>query len=192
MNGELASLLTSFILVTLAELGDKTQIAAILLASKFKPFPVFIGGVVGFLVVNLFCFILGCWACTSIPYFWARVGAALLFIVFGLLLLRNGGDKERIDFEAGSSALFTSFALISSMELADKTNLSVLALALNSSFPVMSFVGVVFSAFFMMGLSVTIGSKIRAFMRFKWVFYASSLSFILIGVYILMETFLRI
>ncbi|MCS7364451.1 MAG: TMEM165/GDT1 family protein, partial [archaeon GB-1867-035] len=105
MNGELTSLLTSFILVTLAELGDKTQIATILLASKFKPFPVFIGGVFGFLIVNLLCFVLGCWIGFSIPYFWAKIFAAILFIFFGFLLLRNGGDEWRIDFKAGSSAL---------------------------------------------------------------------------------------
>ena len=187
MSIELAPILTSFIIVTLAELGDKTQIATIMLASRLKSFPVLIGSICGFLIVNAVCFLMGVYAHISIPYFWAKIGAAILFIIFGLLTLKSGRDENKFSLKSSSSALLTAFILVSSMELADKTNLAVLAIGLTGNSPLSAFIGIVISAFLMMSVSVAIGSRLIRTLKLKCFQMISSLSFILLGVYLLLE-----
>ena len=43
----LAALVAAFALIAVAELGDKTQVAAMTLASKYRPIPVFLGSMLG-------------------------------------------------------------------------------------------------------------------------------------------------
>ena len=73
------------------------------------------------------------------------------------------------------------------MELADKTNLAVLAISLESTSPFHAFIGVLLSALLVMSISVAIGAKLIRALRFKWIKLLSSASFIIFGLYLLIE-----
>jgi len=185
---DLPIIVKAFILISLAEFADKTQIAAMLLASKFDWRQVFIGGFIGFMTVNLLCLIAGVCVGSVISIFWAKIMSSLLLILFGLLSIRSEQGLS-INLTSSKSALVTSASIIASMELADKTNLAVVALSIKTPNATSILIGVSLSALLMMFTSSVIGSRISGFMKFKAIKVASSIVFIALGVYILLEAF---
>lgn len=80
--------LSTFGLVFLAELGDKTQLATMLLVAQEKsPYAVFFGSASA-LVVSSFVGVVAGMAITKvIPTNYIQTGAAVAFIVLGVLML---------------------------------------------------------------------------------------------------------
>lgn len=79
---------TTFLLVFIAELGDKTQLATMLLASQNKSiWPVFIGSALALVCSSLLGVFAGSILTKYIPPNLLQTGAAIAFIIIGLLLL---------------------------------------------------------------------------------------------------------
>jgi putative Ca2+/H+ antiporter (TMEM165/GDT1 family) len=75
-------------LVTLSELGDKTQLLAIVLAARFqKPWAVFWGIVVATLANHALAVMGGAWLAAMIPRQWLLAGLGVTFIGFAFWLL---------------------------------------------------------------------------------------------------------
>ena len=78
---------TTFLALFVAELGDKTQLAAISLTSETgKPASVFLGSVFALAVVTLIGVLFGSVLLQVVPEMYLRKAAALLFIVIGILM----------------------------------------------------------------------------------------------------------
>jgi len=78
---------TTFGLIFLAELGDKTQLAALGLTAKSKnPLVVFLSASLALVVATLIGVLIGDALVRFIPEFWLKRGVALLFILVGFLL----------------------------------------------------------------------------------------------------------
>jgi putative Ca2+/H+ antiporter (TMEM165/GDT1 family) len=71
----------------LAELGDKTMLATITLATTNNAFGVWVGSTLGMVAADALAIGVGRIVGTNLPERWIRVGAAGLFVVFGVLLL---------------------------------------------------------------------------------------------------------
>lgn len=71
----------------IAEIGDKTQLATIALAAKFPASPVGIlmGTTTGMVVADGFGIIVGVVLCKRIPERAVKVGAAVIFMLFGIV-----------------------------------------------------------------------------------------------------------
>ena len=81
-------LLTTFGSVFLAELGDKTQLATLCFATGKNTFgPVFIGSSLALVTSSLLACIIGSSLSRVLPVRWVQLGAGLLFIVIGALLV---------------------------------------------------------------------------------------------------------
>jgi putative Ca2+/H+ antiporter (TMEM165/GDT1 family) len=79
---------SSFSLVALMELGDKTQLASISLAAEYNaPILVFIGVMLAFAVLAGFGVMLGMAISRYVPLRYVRIGSGLLFIVFGVTFI---------------------------------------------------------------------------------------------------------
>lgn len=77
-----------FVTIFLAELGDKTQLASILMTSKTnKPLLVFIGTMLAFAVVTVIGVSVGAVITKFLPISFIKVGAAIAFIIIGILIL---------------------------------------------------------------------------------------------------------
>jgi putative Ca2+/H+ antiporter (TMEM165/GDT1 family) len=77
--------LTTFGTIFLAELGDKTQLAAILMTSKTKlPWSVFTGALLAFCIVTLIGVLLGEGLIAIIPENILKKVASLAFIAIGI------------------------------------------------------------------------------------------------------------
>lgn len=80
--------LITFGTIFLAELGDKTQLAAISLVAKSRsPLAVFTGAVIAFAVVTLVGVLFGEMLVKIFPANFIKIGAGALFIIIGILIL---------------------------------------------------------------------------------------------------------
>lgn len=80
--------LTTFGLIFLAEMGDKTQLAAITMAAQTKqPFTVFLGASLALAAVSLIGVVLGSVMANYINAEYLHKAAAIAFIAIGVLML---------------------------------------------------------------------------------------------------------
>ncbi|WKZ17845.1 MAG: TMEM165/GDT1 family protein [Candidatus Jettenia sp. CY-1] len=81
---------STFITIFLAELGDKTQLASILMTGKTnKPVLVFVGTMLAFALVTVISVAVGSVITKFVPLNFIKVGAAIAFIIIGILILLN-------------------------------------------------------------------------------------------------------
>jgi len=86
-------LATTFGLIFLAELGDKTQLAAIAMSAESRsPLAVFSGAVLALALVTLIGVAIGGALTRFIPALYVRRGAGALFILVGALMLISKGS----------------------------------------------------------------------------------------------------
>jgi putative Ca2+/H+ antiporter (TMEM165/GDT1 family) len=80
--------LTTFGVIFLAEMGDKTQLAAMTMAAQSKkPWAVFIGAALALTAVSAIGVVIGGVVGDYVPLIWVKRVAALSFIVIGVLIL---------------------------------------------------------------------------------------------------------
>jgi len=85
---DLRVLLTTFGVIFLAEMGDKTQLAAMTMAAQTKrPWAVFVGATLALAAVSALGIIVGSVIGDYVPLIWVKRVAALSFIVIGGLML---------------------------------------------------------------------------------------------------------
>jgi Ca2+/H+ antiporter, TMEM165/GDT1 family len=79
---------TTFSLILLAELGDKTQLAVLLLAAGDRPvWGVFLGSATALIVTSFLGVLLGTALSHYLPVSYIQKGAGAAFILIGFLLL---------------------------------------------------------------------------------------------------------
>lgn len=84
------------ILFFLAEIGDKTQIATVVLAARYEAtLWVIVGSTIGMLLANVPVILAGQWLLERLPLATARIGASILFVILAVITLgvmfTNGG-----------------------------------------------------------------------------------------------------
>ena len=124
--------LVAFILIMVGELADKSQLLALLLATRYKAWQVLVGIFIATFVVHFFTALAGQFLGAAIPPGVIPWMTGLLFIGFGIWTLR--GDKVE-DSEAEKGGRFgpiiaTSIAFFLA-ELGDKTQIMTLAIAVD-------------------------------------------------------------
>jgi putative Ca2+/H+ antiporter (TMEM165/GDT1 family) len=117
------------ILITLAELGDKTQLLALALACKYKAWQVLIGIFFATLAVHLFSTLLGQAVGNLIPDFWLAVITGVLFIGFGVWTLRGDKDDDEERAPSRFGPILTVGIAFFLAELGDKTQIMTTTIA---------------------------------------------------------------
>ncbi len=83
-------LFTTLGVIFLAEMGDKTQLAAMTMAAESKrPWEVFLGASLALAAVSALGVLVGSVLGSYIPLTWVRRVAALAFILIGILILTD-------------------------------------------------------------------------------------------------------
>jgi Ca2+/H+ antiporter, TMEM165/GDT1 family len=147
----------SLAMIFVAELGDKTQLVSLALATRFNTRVVLSGIFVATLLVHVFSAALGNLAGTLLPTDWVQFVSGLAFIGFGFWTLRG----DCLEDDPGQQCPHRSpFLLVVTVfflaELGDKTMLSTVTLASTGAFvPVWlgSTIGMVISD----GLAIAVG-----------------------------------
>ena len=124
--------LHTFLLVFLAEMADKTQLMMMALTNKYKTRSVIIGMILGVVCISALSVLAGNFIGDIIPIQIIKLGAAVLFIAFGLLNLRPQSEDSHASFEL-RLPLFSIALTFLLAELGDKTQLATVALAADHS-----------------------------------------------------------
>lgn len=81
-------LLTTFGIIFLAEMGDKTQLAAMTMSAQTKrPWAVFLGASLALAAVSALGVVVGSVIGEYVPLEWVKRAAAVAFILIGVLML---------------------------------------------------------------------------------------------------------
>ncbi|MFV9645993.1 MAG: TMEM165/GDT1 family protein [Desulfobacterales bacterium] len=87
---DLKVMLTTFGLVFLAELGDKTQVATFCLsADNDSKISVFFGSAVALVITSLIAVLFGAAFSRFIPYNYIKIGTGVFFIIAGIWFLMS-------------------------------------------------------------------------------------------------------
>jgi len=120
----IADILAPLIAVGLAELGDKTQLSILLLSSKTKKhMHLLLGVILAFLIVDGAAILFGSWIMGLIPITWLKTASGVIFIIFGVLILKQ---KETIAESTlySQNSFLSAFILIFISEWGDKTQIA--------------------------------------------------------------------
>ncbi|SFR48880.1 Putative Ca2+/H+ antiporter, TMEM165/GDT1 family [Marinobacter gudaonensis] len=84
----MGAFMATTVMFFLAEIGDKTQVATVVLAARFtETFWVILGTTVGMLLANIPVIMAGRWLMERMPLAMARIGASLLFVALAIVTL---------------------------------------------------------------------------------------------------------
>ena len=132
--------LVAFILIMVGELADKSQLLALLLATRYKAWQVLVGITIATFVVHFFTTLAGQFLGSAIPAGVIPWMTGILFVGFGIWTLR--GDKvEEGEAEKGARfgpILATTIAFFLA-ELGDKTQIMTLAISIDPGSALLSY-----------------------------------------------------
>jgi putative Ca2+/H+ antiporter (TMEM165/GDT1 family) len=129
--GGLTAAATTFGLIFLAEIGDKSQLVCMALAARHHHRPVLAGAIAAFVVLNILAVVFGAGLAHWVPERILAAIVAVLFAAFGILSLRakEQDDTEEIKERSGHGIFATTFLMIFLAEMGDKTQLAVAGMA---------------------------------------------------------------
>jgi putative Ca2+/H+ antiporter (TMEM165/GDT1 family) len=176
--------------VALGEMGDKTQLLAILLAARFrKPMPIVLGILVATLANHALAGAVGQWVATAIGPDWLRwiIGGSFLAMAVWMLI-PDKIDEGETDAKGLRLGVFgTTLVAFFLAEMGDKTQIATVALAARYD----AFVAVVAGTTLGMMLAnvpaVFLGDQIAKKVSMRLVHGVSALIFAVLGVLTLLN-----
>ena len=192
---DLAVIGIAFGAIFLVELPDKTFVAALVLSTRYRPFAVWVGVGLAFLIQTLIACTVG-GLVTLLPHRIVEIVAGAIFLVGAILLLREApkADSEEAATEeeyaakatspkSGLAAVGASFLVLFAAEWGDLSQLLTISLVGRYHDPVSVFVGAWSALLVVSGLAVVAGRFLLRYMRLSTIHYVgSAVCFLLAGV----------
>jgi putative Ca2+/H+ antiporter (TMEM165/GDT1 family) len=179
----LSLVLSSFALLFVAEMGDKTQLMTMTLAHRYRAGPVIAGVFAAFVLLNLLAVSVGEALFRYIPQRLVLFVAGALFLTFAWRSWcdsRDGDDDEVVDAN-GRNAFFASFTLLFVAELGDKTQLAMVAMAAGTGDLVSVFVGGTLALWAVSLIGVALGGTLLRRVPRYWMHRAAAGLFFVFG-----------
>jgi putative Ca2+/H+ antiporter (TMEM165/GDT1 family) len=174
---DLAVVATAFALIFPVELPDKTFVASLVLATRYRALPVWIGVSAAFLVQCVVAVTAGS-LLSLLPSAVVAAVAGLLFLVGGVVLWRGASHADQDEAEAeaefegravrevtGVRAAATSFGILFLAEWGDLSQLLTAGLAARYDDPVSVFTGSWLALVVVAGLAVLLGKTLLRYVR---------------------------
>ncbi|GAA3764057.1 putative Ca2+/H+ antiporter (TMEM165/GDT1 family) [Spinactinospora alkalitolerans] len=153
--------------IFIAEMGDKTQLVAMSLATRYRALTVVLGITAATLVVHGFSVLIAEVLGMAIPTDWVTLAAGVAFVLFGVWTLRGDEltdkDEERAASRRIRSAFVTVCVVFFVAELGDKTMLATITVGTRYDWlPVWvgSTVGMVLADGIAIALGAALGKKL--------------------------------
>jgi putative Ca2+/H+ antiporter (TMEM165/GDT1 family) len=181
------SLLVSTGVVALAEIGDKTQLLAFILAARFKkPVPIVLGILTATLINHGLAGALGAWITSVVsPHImrWALGLSFLAMAAWTLIPDKIEDEETQVAQRLGIfGATFVTFFLA---EMGDKTQLATVALAAHYAAPIMVIAGTTLGMLIADVPAVFIGNNFAAKIPMRLVHGIAAAIFAAMGVFTL-------
>src|SRR3954447_5299211 len=192
---DLSVVVAAFILVLPVELPDKTLFATLVLATRFKPLPVFTGVGLAFAVQSLIAVLAGS-LLTLLPDAVVSAVVAVLFLVGAVILwrsVRSGAEDEDDIAEAPPHPSFLkaasiSFGVLFAAEWGDLSQLATAGLAARYDDPLSVFIGSWAALLVVAGLAVLLGKKLAEKLPIRLIRIVAAVLFSVFAVIAVIET----
>ncbi len=184
---------STFGLVFLSELPDKTALATMVMATRRRPAAVF-AGVTGAFIFQSFVAVLFGGALNLLPAHWVRLGAGALFLFFAWKLWTQSDEAEEVEGVRGWRAsgfartVGAAFLVIVLAEWGDLSQLTTAALAAKHGRPLTVFLGAVSALASVTAIAVTVGHGLKARFHPGKVRRVAAALFALVGTLILVRS----
>jgi Ca2+/H+ antiporter, TMEM165/GDT1 family len=178
------ALLISTGVVALAEIGDKTQLLAFLLAARFKrPLPIIAGILCATIVNHGLAGALGAWITTAVSPQVLRWILAASFIAMAVWTLIPDKIEEEETRAAGKLGVFgATLVTFFLAEMGDKTQIATVAMAAHYGNPLVVVIGTTLGMLIADVPAVFAGDKLAARIPMKLVHGIAALMFAALGV----------
>lgn len=179
-----ATAMTSFALIAAAEIGDKSQLVCMTLASRHRALPVLLGAIAAFALLNTLAVVFGVAIASWLPDIIVAATVAFLFAAFGIhsLRIQEDEDDEEVKEKSGHSIFFTTFLLITIAEFGDKTQLAVVALS-STAAPLAVWMGSTFALGAISALGVLAGRTVLQKFSLVWLHKISGIIFLVLSAF---------
>lgn len=178
------TLLLSTGVVALAEIGDKTQLLAFILATRFKkPIPIILGILCATIVNHALAGAVGAWITTALSPQALRWILGISFIAMAVWTLipdKVDDDEAPLGRKLGVfGATLVTFFLA---EMGDKTQLATVALAAKSAFPIEVVIGTTLGMMIADVPAVILGKQLGQRVSMKLVHTIAACIFLVLGI----------
>jgi len=184
---------SSFSLLFLAEMGDKSQLIAMTLACRFRPLPVIVGVFSAFLLLNLLAVAVGGALFEWVPQRLVLLAAGVLFLYFAFRSWRDAEkveDDDAVENGFGRGALLTSFLMILLAEFGDKTQLAMVGLAAGTGAPGSVLVGGTLALWAVSLVGILVGGSLLRRISPMWMHRSAALLFLTFGLFAMWDAVL--
>ena len=150
-------LFSTFAVIALAELGDKTQLLTIAFAIRYKPRDVLVSVFAASALLMLLAVFIGRTLYILIPASFVQLTAGALFLLFALWILYS--DEEEENLSTGKTPFLAVFGAFILAEIGDKTQLAAIALTIKYNILFEVWVGATAGMFAANSIGVIAGSR---------------------------------
>lgn len=178
------SVLVSTGVVALAEIGDKTQLLAFILAARFKkPLPIILGILVATLVNHGIAGALGAWITATISPEILRWVLGLSFIGMAIwTLVPDKIEDEETQIAQRLGVFGATLVTFFFAEMGDKTQIATVAMAAHYATPVLVVIGTTLGMLIADVPAVFVGDKLASRIPMKLVHAMAAMIFALLGI----------
>lgn len=173
--------ITAALWVVAAEMGDKTQLLAMAMASKYKVRQVMLGVLIATVLNHALAVALGSYISSLIPMDSIKIVAGIAFLVFGFWTLR--GDK--IDEDENKKKRFGPVVTVGIAffiaEMGDKTQLMTISIAATSINPLFILAGTTTGMLIADGIGILGGAWMSKHVPDKYIKWVAGIIFIFFG-----------
>ncbi|MDG4665976.1 TMEM165/GDT1 family protein [Mycobacterium sp. 236(2023)] len=184
-----AALLLSFAVIFVAELGDKTQLVAMMFALRYRWWVVLSAITVATTAVHVLSVAIGHYLGAALPTHLLGLIAGAMFIFFGLWTLRGDSlsdDEASRAEKATAPAFFVVTSAFILAELGDKTMLATVTLASDNNW-LGVWIGSTLGMVVADGLAILVGAVLGKRLPERFIQIAAGALFLLFGAYMLLE-----
>lgn len=185
---------TVFVLIVPAELPDKTFVASLVLATRFRAVPIMVGAALGFGVQAGIAVAAGSLV-ALLPSAPVQAVTAAIFALGAILMLRSNKNTtatEEEGFEAEIAevptepstlrVIVTTFVVLFLAEWGDLTQLLTASLSAKYHEPVSVFIGAWLGLVLVAGIAVTGGKAMLRLIPLQWVRRVAALAFGIVAI----------
>lgn len=177
------SLLVSTGVVALAEIGDKTQLLAFILAARFKkPLPIILGILVATVINHGLAGVLGAWITSTISPELLRWVLGASFIGMAIwTMIPDKMEEEETQIAQRFGIFGATFITFFLAEMGDKTQIATVAMAAHYSAPLMVVIGTTLGMLIADVPAVFAGEKLATKIPMRLVHSIAAAVFALLG-----------
>ena len=177
----LAAFTAAFVLVVLAEMGDKTQFVAMTFAAKHNPFKVLLAIFLGTLANFTIVIVIGQLLIEVVPLDAVSLAASIAFIAFGIWTVRPEKPATENVKESRFGLVATVGIAFFLAEFGDKTQLATLSLAVQFQSPLVVLAGATLAMIVADGIGIVIGVVFCRRIPQRALKWLSAIIFVLFG-----------